>query len=391
MSNHIAEEARKIISQYPIITRGTTNSQNYIQYKYDWDVFNRVWIYNYTIETLNKNASVVPGSRLLNSYEFQSQDERTSFVRGKYAHSYVYPASTSLFVFEPPINLSSFYNLSTTYGINLNATLSTNQGLSTVVVNSQIFQANISTLHGFSTTRQIRPLTVGEVARISSIISPMDVNTFISLDGSFYMSTLLSQGVNDPVILPIGVSTLAIYVSSDVLNISPGQFYNYVASNTVNNYDISTLTTISTFEYFNRVYTLYPPELSTLSSLSTLLASNVKYSNFPLTSINTLHELSNTLLYPPSRLSTYTSLSSLASYSTIFQYTSTNLSSLASLSTIAFLSSVFTSSINASNDSTLFYISTRLSLYTLLSSCVNPGYSQLSTFYTLSTYSAAIN
>jgi hypothetical protein len=33
------------------------SSQEYTQYKYDWEIFNRIWIYTFTIQTLNKNAS----------------------------------------------------------------------------------------------------------------------------------------------------------------------------------------------------------------------------------------------------------------------------------------------------------------------------------------------
>jgi len=106
MSNSIVEEATQIISKYPVVRRGM-NMQNYIQYKYDWDVFNRVWIYNYTIETLNKNASVIPGSPLLSFYEFDSQDERMSFIRGRYSHVQIYN-STSLFVLVHPSILAPF-------------------------------------------------------------------------------------------------------------------------------------------------------------------------------------------------------------------------------------------------------------------------------------------
>jgi hypothetical protein len=202
------------------------------------------------------------------------------------------------------------------------------------------------------------------------------------------MSTVVRSPA--PVILPIGVSTLANFVSSDVLNITtPRQFYNYTVfyKSPPTEPLLTTMTSLSTFQFFNKVYFMSETTLSTYSSLSTLLTSNVKYSYFPQSSINTLFDLADTLLYPEDRLSTYKSLSSLASYSTIYQYTSTNLSTIIGLSSIVYRSTLLTSSITASNDSTLFYISTRLSLYNYLStSALALIPSQFSTLYTLSTY-----
>jgi hypothetical protein len=119
-----------------------------------------------------------------------------------------------------------------------------------------------------------------------------------------------------------------------------------------------------------------------------LVSLNVQYSNFSPAQINTLFSLSNTLLYPPSRLSTYVSLSTLASLSSIYtRLPSTSLSTLNSFNTISKLSTLY-SSISLSNLSTMFFISTRLALYNYMTTATSQlSLNNLSTFYTLSSYS----
>jgi len=369
------------------------SSQEYTEYKYDWNIFNRIWIYNYTIKTLNTNASVY-GPGKLQPYEYRTQTEIAAYKNGLYAHVAAYPLSTILFT-EIPINLSTFISLSTLFSLEKSSTRSTIAGISTAAVNLAIFNRNISTLGYLSSINGISTLNETEISTISSIITPADRSTFYFLEGATYLSSLLplvSRDTFPSFIKPIGISTVASFISSFVLSLdTPSTFCSYLASSIVSTgkENLSTLRSLSTLLYFNSLYSYFPPEnISTYSSLSTLVSLNVQYSNFSPAQINTLFSLSNTLLYPPSRLSTYVSLSTLASLSSIYtRLPSTSLSTLNSFNTISKLSTLY-SSISLSNLSTMFFISTRLALYNYMTTATSQlSLNNLSTFYTLSSYS----
>ena len=368
-------------------------SQEYTQYKYDWDIFNRIWIYDYTIKTLNKNASV-DGIGNLAPYEYMSQEESVAYKRSLFAHVAAYPSSGTLFT-EIPINFSTFNSLSTIHSLERIATKSTLAGISTAAANLVAFTLNLSTLGYLSSVLGISTLNSAQTSTLSSIISPADRSTFYFLDGERYLSslfTLVSTNSFPTLIRPVGISTIASFVSSFILTLdTPSTFCSYIASTLVSTSkgNISTLNSLSTLLYLNNEYSYFPPpNISTYSSLSTLTSLNTQYSFFSPAQKSTLFSLSNTLLYPPARLSTYVSLSTLAYLSSIYTaLPSTSISTLTSFSTIASLSTVY-SSLSASNLSTLFFISTRLSLYKYMSTAIlqlEPN--ALSTFFTLSSFS----
>lgn len=372
------------------------SSQEYIQYVLDWNTFNTVWVYNYTITSLNLIATIGNGIYAkgnLGPYEFNTGDQRISYVKGQDSHVAAYPLSSMLFTTIPPINMSTYAGLSTTYTLGVQSNISTTAGISTFNGNLAAYLGNISTLSEFSTIRNISTLNQYQVSTISTIITPFDISTFNGLDGLVYISSIVYDVQNSIIpdtILPIGPSTLAFYVSTEVLQLSsPSSFVSYVSTflNPLSRSSLSTLTTLSTIAYFNTAYFLSPPSISTYSSLSTLLSYNKTYGVFSPSNISVLYAISNTFPYPPSRVSTYVGLSTLQYLSSIYQYTSTAFSTIRSLSTTVGRSTIYSSTLTASSLSTLFYISGHLSLYYYLNAAPSPiTDGNLSTFATLSTY-----
>lgn len=397
-SNDIALQATTLISQYIVKKRrADMSSQQYTQYKYDWEVFNRIWIYNLTIQTLNKNASAYgPYGRypVLESYRFISQDELASYNNGLAAHVDAYPDVAAFAT--PPIDLTTFYQLSTVYGIEFYIQQSTLAGVSTSIGNLAIFTSNVSTLSILSTIEgSTGVLSIGQTSTLSSIISPFDRSTFYYLAGMNYLSTVLNDvSVNlfPSTILPIGISTVGSFVSSFVLGLNTAStFCQFLTSSfsTLSMSSLSSLTGLTIEVNSNARYSYFPPpNVSTFISLSTNSNLNPLYGYFSPAQITTLNTISNTFLYPPSRLNTYVELSTLASYSTLYpKLTSTSISTLISLSTIAVLSTLYPAP-SLSNLSTLFFISTRLALYDYLSTASQQfSTPQVSTFYTLSSFS----
>ena len=398
-SNDIENEATLIISKFiPIKLRIDMGSREYTHYKHDWDTFTRIWIRDYTIETLNKNASAYApfGSyTILDTYEFASYNEKLSYVKGQESIVSMYPSSISLFVRRPPINLSTFNYLSDLYALQDFQTKSTMIGISTNIGNLANFQGNISTLAYLSTIQSISTLSFTQIQQRNTIFSESNKSTIYSLEGSKYISSVLNDVYKDvypTVILPIGISTVAIYVSSYVLAVSnPIDFAQYLSSSIypLSIEKTSTLSELIIFNSSNLAYSYYPEEnISTYTSLSTLRTSNLIYSDFSLGQQSTLFSLTDTFLYPESRLSTYVSLSTLASFSSIYIALSpASISTIISLSTIASLSTVYPA-LSLSNISTLFFLSSQRSFQTFVSSA-SKGFDSvaMSTFYTLSTYS----
>lgn len=397
LSNNIRLEATETISQYPVYKmRKDMSSQEYEQYKIHWNNFNTAWIYNYTVTSINLIATIGDNAYAtgnLGPYEFDSSDDRVSYRIGQDSHVAAYPTSSILFTTIPPINLSTYAGLSTSFTLGILSNISTAQGISTVNGNLAAYLGNISTLESFSTVRSISTLNQNQVSTISTIISPFDVSTFNSLNGIAYISTIVYDvraDLTPSTILPVGKSSLAVYVSSEVLSLStPSSFCSYVSTflNPLSRSSLSTLTTLSSIAYFNVAYYLSPPNLSTHSSLSTLLSLNKTYGVFSSSNLSILNAISNTYPYPPSRVSTYVGLSTLQYLSSIYQYTSSAFSTIRSLSTTVGRSTMYSSTLTDSSLSTLFYLSGHLSLYYYLNAApagITNG--NISTFATLSTY-----
>lgn len=398
-SNDIENEATQIISQFiPIKSRVDMGSREYTQYKHDWDTFTRIWIRDYTIETLNKNASAYApyGSyEILDTYEFASYNEKLSYIKGQESIISMYPSSISLFVRKPPINLSTFYYLSNLYALQVFQRESTVIGISTNTGNLANFQGNISTLAYLSTIQSISTLSFTQIQERNRIFPEINKSTIYSFKGSKYISSVLNdvyKNIYPTEILPIGISTIAIYVSSYALTVlNPIDFADYLSSSIypLSTEKISTLSQLLIFNTSNLAYSYYPQEnISTYISLSTITASNYIYSDFPFEEQSTLFSLTDTFLYPESRLSTYVSLSTLASFSSLYrELPPASISTMFSLSTIASLSTLYPA-LSVSSLSTLFFLSSQKSFQTFVSSAsIEFDSASISTFYTLSTYS----
>jgi hypothetical protein len=70
-------------------------AQEYVQYKNDWNFFNSVWAFNYTASTINATAKCPTPI-----YEFASNAERLSYIRGQISHVDYYPSAAAAGVFN---------------------------------------------------------------------------------------------------------------------------------------------------------------------------------------------------------------------------------------------------------------------------------------------------
>ena len=76
-------EALSTVYAYPLGTvRRDMGIQEYINYKNDWNFFETVWSYNYTISTLNGLSG---GSRY-SPWQFMSNGDIVSYTKGQLAH-----------------------------------------------------------------------------------------------------------------------------------------------------------------------------------------------------------------------------------------------------------------------------------------------------------------
>jgi hypothetical protein len=72
----------------------------FIKFKTQWETFNRVWAYNYTVSSLRGEGAATGG---LSYYQFLSQKERTDYANGLLSHIASYPSSVNVFA-EPQQN-----------------------------------------------------------------------------------------------------------------------------------------------------------------------------------------------------------------------------------------------------------------------------------------------
>ena len=79
--------ATSTILAYPLgKVRKDMNAQEYINYVYDWEMFNTVWSYNYTISTLN-GSNV---GKKHDYYAFTTNHDRISYINGQVSHVVFY-------------------------------------------------------------------------------------------------------------------------------------------------------------------------------------------------------------------------------------------------------------------------------------------------------------
>jgi len=79
----ISPQAISTMCAYPLGTvRKDMSIQEYINYKYDWNLFTTAWTYNYTVSTLNGS---VPGLGL-SFYKFTKYSDTSAYLNGQSAH-----------------------------------------------------------------------------------------------------------------------------------------------------------------------------------------------------------------------------------------------------------------------------------------------------------------
>ena len=91
----ISDAALSIICLYPLVKRRMDMGfLEYINYTDNWNIFNRVWAYNYTVREL-RTAGGNEGY-----YQFVTDSERISYVNGRTSHIAAYPAAAATGAFN---------------------------------------------------------------------------------------------------------------------------------------------------------------------------------------------------------------------------------------------------------------------------------------------------
>jgi len=84
------------INSYPLgKLRTGMPAKEYSEYKDDWNFFNRVWATNYTVSTINAELKCPKPI-----YQFASNAERLSYIRGQISHASYYPSAAAEGVFN---------------------------------------------------------------------------------------------------------------------------------------------------------------------------------------------------------------------------------------------------------------------------------------------------
>jgi len=91
----ISEAALAILCEYPLKKmRKDMSFDEYTNYVNDWNIFNRVWAYNYTVRALRANG----GEQ--GFYQFIRDSERLSYIKGQQSHASVYTVAAVAGVFN---------------------------------------------------------------------------------------------------------------------------------------------------------------------------------------------------------------------------------------------------------------------------------------------------
>jgi hypothetical protein len=76
-------QAVEIICDYPLASqRKDYNQSEWTTYKTEWETFNKIWCYNYTVSTLNSQAAGIK----YEPYKFLSYNQRVAYIKGQAAH-----------------------------------------------------------------------------------------------------------------------------------------------------------------------------------------------------------------------------------------------------------------------------------------------------------------
>lgn len=85
------------ISAFPLaFTRKDMSNQERIKYTYEWITFENIWMYNYTVSTIN-GTGTFPSSGAQGPWQFVNMNERLSYSNGQLAHISAYPSSVATF------------------------------------------------------------------------------------------------------------------------------------------------------------------------------------------------------------------------------------------------------------------------------------------------------
>ena len=81
--------AKIIMCLYPLKSiRRDMNMSEYQQYQQNWNFFNRVWEYNWTVSTLNGNLPL--SAPRVAPWQFLSMNDMLAYSNGQIAHIQVY-------------------------------------------------------------------------------------------------------------------------------------------------------------------------------------------------------------------------------------------------------------------------------------------------------------
>lgn len=80
-----------LCSNYPLAkVRSDMGNEEYTRYKNDWNMFTRVWSYNYTVSTMRGG-----GDKTVKYYQFLSNQDAISYKNGQNGYATVYSPATT--------------------------------------------------------------------------------------------------------------------------------------------------------------------------------------------------------------------------------------------------------------------------------------------------------
>ena len=91
----ISDAALAILCEYPLKKlRSDMSFDEYTNYVNDWNIFNRVWAYNYTVRAFRENG----GNQ--GFYQFTRDSERLSYIKGHQSHVSIYRVAATAGAFN---------------------------------------------------------------------------------------------------------------------------------------------------------------------------------------------------------------------------------------------------------------------------------------------------
>lgn len=80
---------------YPLAkNRSDMGCEEYTRYKMDWERFEYIWAYNYTVSTVRQAS---PKDTTIHPYLFLNNNERIAYKNGQSAHAAVYSSAATVF------------------------------------------------------------------------------------------------------------------------------------------------------------------------------------------------------------------------------------------------------------------------------------------------------